>query len=273
MDGIPPLPAEVRWVMDMADANRDGHIDVDELCDALEKYESFMARKTGADHISKVIERHDKDKNRILDSEEIKEIMMEVSPYFIKDEDVEYASECYNSLLDSSAFSGAKLECCYVQESNGSPSQDCKVMRGPSWQWGTQDGMKGNEGVIFQDSLTQERDGWVNVKWDDYETEDAYGYKKMNRGLRCNYRVKDSYDLVYIAGKCPCRGGQEQRMKLAIVKAITMWETHKDAEMENEPMCALDVVLNIIPVFMYRLCRLKVTRGLESLLKPVQSLF
>ena len=123
----------------------------------------------------------------------------DVSPYFIQDEDVEYASECYNSLLETSAFSGVKLECCFVQEKNACPSPDFKVMRGPSWQWGMQDGGRGNEGVIFQDSLTEEREGWVNVKWDDLEIKDAYGYKTTKYGLRCNYRVKDAYDLVYVA--------------------------------------------------------------------------
>ncbi len=40
-----------------------------------------------------------------------------------------------------------------------------RVMRGPDWEWGDQDGGKGSYGTVVDESSV--REGWVDVKWDN----------------------------------------------------------------------------------------------------------
>ena len=46
-----------------------------------------------------------------------------------------------------------------------------RVMRGPDWKWGDQDGGKGSIGTVTD---TDDGDGWVKVKWDSNSGNNSY---------------------------------------------------------------------------------------------------
>eukprot|EP00047_Mylnosiga_fluctuans_P004441 m.234548 g.234548 ORF g.234548 m.234548 type:complete len:1138 (+) comp12675_c0_seq1:83-3496(+) len=56
-----------------------------------------------------------------------------------------------------------------------------RVVRGPDWRWGDQDGQ--GPGVI----VSQEREGWVTVRWDNSSSSNTYRV------------MADQHDLVYVA--------------------------------------------------------------------------
>jgi hypothetical protein len=66
-----------------------------------------------------------------------------------------------------------------------------KVVRGPDWSWGNQDGKQGGTGVT-QGAYGEEEDGWVRVKWD-------------HDGYTENYRMGagGKYDLKVAPARCP----------------------------------------------------------------------
>jgi hypothetical protein len=59
-----------------------------------------------------------------------------------------------------------------------------RVMRGPDWKWGDQDGGMGSIGTVTD---KKSDDGWVSVKWDSNSTN--------------NYRIggEGKFDLVEVA--------------------------------------------------------------------------
>jgi E3 ubiquitin-protein ligase HERC2 len=71
-----------------------------------------------------------------------------------------------------------------------------RVVRGPDWKWGDQDGSPPGEGVIISEI---DRDGWVRVRW--------------NNGATNSYRMgKDGkYDLKLAPSEIPRRGGEDDK--------------------------------------------------------------
>ena len=48
--------------------------------------------------------------------------------------------------------------------------EDDRVVRGPSWKWGNQDGGEGSVGTVCK----VKDNGWVEVKWDESSVKNSY---------------------------------------------------------------------------------------------------
>ena len=97
-----------------------------------------------------------------------------------------WSETTYKLWLRSGTVLGGNGGCCVVTKKNF--KGESKVVRGPEWKWGQQDGGAGNMGILAK---SLDSDGWAEVRW-----------KKSGNSNK--YRVKSARDLLYHATDCVC---------------------------------------------------------------------
>ena len=78
--------------------------------------------------------------------------------------------------------------CCEVTRERALRGRGRRVVRGPDWQWGDQDGGAGEHGMLED----LDKDGWVFVRWE-------------RTCHHANYRVSGAADLKFLRDDCVCR--------------------------------------------------------------------
>jgi len=124
LDKSPPLSKDVNWVMKMGDKDGGGTIAFGELFVVLQKYKKYRNDNPGLIHL---IAKHDKNKDMILSSNEMKALLQDVSEdgVDVTDADVESVLEEFQSLsMGTGASKGIDAECLSKAISNW---QDRKI--------------------------------------------------------------------------------------------------------------------------------------------------